>query len=83
MMVLLFLVCLSVLPFSIPYLPSNTTVEKFLGKALRALVETGMALMSINNTLIWSWVLAIQAVNPSISGREVLDVKTDSINCSL
>ena len=53
--VLLCLVCLFVLPFSLPYLSSNTTLVKISGKGIEGVMRKEMAPTSIKNRLIWCW----------------------------
>ena len=78
---LLCLVCLFVWPFSLPYFSSNTTLVKMSGKGVEGGTREG------NGSDVYKeqtyLVLAIQAVNPGISGQAALDAEADCVNCSL
>lgn len=79
--VLLCLVCLFVWPFSLPYFSSNTTLVKMSGKGVEGGTREG------NGSDVYKeqtyLVLAIQAVNPGISGQAALDAEADCVKCSL
>ena len=75
--VLLCLVCLFVLPFSLPYLSSNITLVKMSGKGIEGVMRKEMSPTSIKNKEQTYLVLAIQAVNPGISGQAALEAEAD------
>ena len=73
--------CMLVWPFSLPYFSSNTTLVKMSGKGVEGGTREG------NGSDVYKeqtyLVLAIQAVNPGISGQAALDAEADCVNCSL
>lgn len=81
-MALLFLVSLSVLPFSIPYFSSNITIVIFFSeKGIEdfAIEENDCDVYQEQTALT----LAIQAVLPDLMVQGGLDVEADYINRSL